>query len=83
MILYSDPLYEWISRWLGVFERKRAHRDEVLDLTTEESGVDVILFGLGGSAPELRGNFGNEATGCSARISIPNLCVGRKSMVMR
>ncbi len=47
MILYSHPLYEWISRWLGVFERKRAHREEVLDLTTEASGVDVILFGLG------------------------------------
>ena len=47
MILHSHPLYEWISRWLGVFERKRAHREEVLDLTTEASGVDVILFGLG------------------------------------
>ncbi len=58
MILYSHPLYEWISRWLGVFERKRAHREEVLDLTTEASGVDVILFGLGrfgsGIARELR-----------------------------
>ena len=58
MILYSHPLYEWISPWLGVFERKRAHREEVPDLTTEESGVDVILFGLGrfgsGIARELR-----------------------------
>ena len=58
MILYSHPLYEWISPWLGVFERKRAHREEVPDLTTEESRVDVILFGLGrfgsGIARELR-----------------------------
>jgi len=56
MILYSHPLYEWISPWLGVFERKRAHREEAQ--ATEESGVDVILFGLGrfgsGIARELR-----------------------------
>lgn len=58
MILYSHPLYERISPWLGVFERKRAHREETQDLTAEESGVDVVLFGLGrfgsGIASELR-----------------------------
>jgi len=58
MILYSHPLYEWISPWLGVFERKRAHREEAGDLATEESGADVILFGQGrfgsGIARELR-----------------------------
>jgi Kef-type K+ transport system membrane component KefB len=47
MILYSHPLYERIAPWLGLFERKRAHREEVGDLATEESGVDFILFGLG------------------------------------
>jgi len=58
MILYSHPLYERISPWLGVFERKQAHRIEGQDLTTQESGVDVILFGMGrfgfGIARELR-----------------------------
>ena len=58
MILYSHPLYEWISPWLGLFERKRAHREEAQEVPTEESGVDVILFGLGrfgtGIARELR-----------------------------
>ncbi len=58
MILYSHPLYEWISPWLGMFERKRAHWEEAGDLATEESGADVILFGQGrfgsGIARELR-----------------------------
>lgn len=58
MILYSHPLYERFSPWLGVFERKWTHREQAQDLTTEESGVDVVLFGLGrfgsGIARELR-----------------------------
>jgi Kef-type K+ transport system membrane component KefB len=58
MILYYHSLYEWISPWLGVFERKRAHREEAGDLATEENGADVILFGQGrfgsGIARELR-----------------------------
>jgi predicted Kef-type K+ transport protein/voltage-gated potassium channel Kch len=58
MILYSHPLYERISPWLGVFERQRAHREDARDWNTEENGYDVILFGLGrfgsGIARELR-----------------------------
>lgn len=58
MILYSHPLYEKMSPWLGVFERKRAYREEARDVTREENRVDVILFGLGrfgsGIARELR-----------------------------
>ena len=58
MILYSHAIYEWISPWLGLFERKRAYREETGILTAEESGVDVILFGMGrfgsGIARELR-----------------------------
>ena len=58
MILYSHRLYEWISPWLGVFERKRAYREEGRDLTDDEKKVDVILFGLGrfgsGIAQELQ-----------------------------
>jgi len=56
MILYSYPLYERLSPWLNVFECKRAYREE--DRGTQQSGVDVILFGLGrfgsGIARELR-----------------------------
>jgi Kef-type K+ transport system membrane component KefB len=58
MILYSHPLYQKMSPWLGVFERKRPCREQVGDQTADESGVDVILFGLGrfgsGIARELR-----------------------------
>jgi Kef-type K+ transport system membrane component KefB len=58
MILYSHPLYEKMSPWLGVFERKWANREEARGLIAAESGVDVILFGIGrfgsGIARELR-----------------------------
>lgn len=58
MILYSHPLYERISPWLGdVFERKRAYREGARE-RSEESRIDVILFGMGrfgaGIAQELR-----------------------------
>ncbi len=56
MILYSHPLYELVSPWLGMFERKRAHREDAQE--SEESGHDAVLFGLGrfgsGIARELR-----------------------------
>lgn len=47
LILYSHPIYERISPWLGVFERKRANRQEPPDNDTEAGEHDVILFGLG------------------------------------
>jgi len=47
MILYSHVLYERLSPWLGVFERKRPYREEVHERHRADSGVDVILFGLG------------------------------------
>jgi len=58
MILYSHPLYQWLSPWLDVFEREHAHREDALVQNKEISGYDVILFGLGrfgsGIAQELR-----------------------------
>ena len=47
LILYSHPVYQWISPWLGLFERKRAFREDTGDLTTAENKIDVIVFGLG------------------------------------
>ncbi len=47
LILYSHPLYERLAPWLGLFERKRAQREEALDLLSDDIPVDVILFGLG------------------------------------
>jgi len=48
MILYSHPLYDRLSPWLGVFERKRPFRE--LAVATERHDLqdaDVIVFGLG------------------------------------
>ncbi len=57
MILYSHWLYEQLSPWLGIFERKRPWR-EARGRDREQESYDVILFGLGrfgaGIARELR-----------------------------
>lgn len=47
MILYSHVIYEWLAPWLGVFERRKAHREAVYDARAEGGEEDVILFGLG------------------------------------
>jgi Kef-type K+ transport system membrane component KefB len=58
MILYSHPLYERLSPWLGIFERKQAYREETHEQNTQKSEYNVVLFGLGrfgsGIAQELR-----------------------------
>ena len=58
MILYSHPIYEKISPWLGLFECKRAYREQSKELVVKQNEVDVILFGMGrfgsGIAGELR-----------------------------
>ncbi|GAB3473715.1 cation:proton antiporter [Amycolatopsis cihanbeyliensis] len=43
LIMYSHQIYRRIQRWLGVFERSGSRRTEPPD----DSGIDVILFGLG------------------------------------
>jgi hypothetical protein len=48
LILYSHPLYERLAPWLGVFERRRPHRE--LAVERQAHGVerpDVVVFGLG------------------------------------
>ncbi|MCF6336824.1 MAG: cation:proton antiporter [Gammaproteobacteria bacterium] len=47
MILFSHHLYERLAPWLGVFERKRAYREDAQNRDMEQHRVDVILFGLG------------------------------------
>jgi Kef-type K+ transport system membrane component KefB/Trk K+ transport system NAD-binding subunit len=46
MIIYSARLYEWLSPWLGVFERRTPYREAASD-TTERPKADVLVFGLG------------------------------------
>lgn len=44
MIMYSRQLYDYLKRWLSVFERRSGPRSEPPDTSND---VDVILFGLG------------------------------------
>ena len=48
MITFSHKLFEWLEPWLGVFERRHAHR-ETTDTDGNEGagGHDFIIFGLG------------------------------------
>jgi len=47
MILYSQPLYNFLEPYLGVFERRIAHREAKIAEGTPAARYDVILFGLG------------------------------------
>ncbi|TCP12481.1 transporter (CPA2 family) [Crenobacter luteus] len=48
MILYSQPLYEKLSPWLGIFERRHPHRELAMEKRHRNAEpVDVVVFGLG------------------------------------
>lgn len=47
MILYSGPLYDFLARWLKIFEKKNPYREAAIDTLTDPQTVDVILVGLG------------------------------------
>jgi len=47
MILYSGPLYEWLSSPLKIFERHNPYRESAGDRLQASPQVDVILVGLG------------------------------------
>ncbi|MCC6221856.1 MAG: cation:proton antiporter [Deltaproteobacteria bacterium] len=47
MILYSEPLYRWLSDRLRIFERKNPYREAAIDTLKATWAVDAILVGLG------------------------------------
>ena len=47
LILYSHPLYKWLSPWLTIFERNHTYRETEPNLIIKEAVPQVILFGLG------------------------------------
>lgn len=48
MILYSQTLYSWVGRWLGVFERRHPFREAAVErVAASIHKTDVIVFGLG------------------------------------
>ncbi|MGD8618020.1 MAG: cation:proton antiporter [Gammaproteobacteria bacterium] len=48
MIIYAHRIYDWLSPWLGIFERKDHHPEQELgDAQPADLGkVEVIIFGL-------------------------------------
>lgn len=57
MILYSQPLYTFLEPYLGIFERKVAHREEKIADGAHAARYDVILFGLGRYGRALHAGF--------------------------
>ena len=53
MILYSDRLYQALSRWLRAFERANPYREAQCNDCFIMPRVDVVLVGLGGYGREL------------------------------
>ena len=47
MILYSGPLYQRLSPWLKVFERRTPYRETTRDSTVTVPAADILLIGLG------------------------------------
>ena len=47
MILQSQRLFEWLSPWLGLFERRVAYRELREGEGAVPAAFDVVIFGLG------------------------------------
>jgi len=47
MIIFSHPLYERLSPWLKIFERKHPHREIEQGAEIDDGVTEVVLFGLG------------------------------------
>jgi Kef-type K+ transport system membrane component KefB len=48
LILYSQPLYERLAPWLGIFERRHAWREEAAQQADADNGqAEAVVFGLG------------------------------------
>jgi hypothetical protein len=48
MITWSHKLYDWLEPWLGVFERRRAFREEAEDDASSSAiPYDYVIIGLG------------------------------------
>ncbi|MFY3384295.1 cation:proton antiporter [Paracidovorax sp. MALMAid1276] len=58
MILYSQPLYELLIRWLDVFERKRPFRALAVERQPRgDAQVQVVVVGLGRYGARLLGGL--------------------------
>lgn len=57
MILYSHPLFRWLSPWLRVFERKMRRREDAEMMTEQQFRADAIVFGVGRFGSSLARNL--------------------------
>lgn len=57
MILYSQPLYALIEKYLGIFERHIPHREGDIAAERHDEKYDVLLFGLGRYGKALHTKF--------------------------
>jgi len=58
MILYSRTLYEWVSPWLGIFERRDPHRERLVEQGHKHGAeAQIIVFGLGRYGARLIGSL--------------------------
>ncbi len=47
MIIYSQPLYERLTPWLSLFERRHPHRETADELAPGDAAPQIILIGMG------------------------------------
>lgn len=47
MILYNHIIYRWVGSWLGIFEKKRPYREEILPNVQISPKTNFLIFGLG------------------------------------
>jgi Kef-type K+ transport system membrane component KefB/Trk K+ transport system NAD-binding subunit len=57
MILYSGPLYRFLSEPLKIFERHHPYREMSVDAVAEPPSIDVILVGLGRYGSDIAENL--------------------------
>jgi Kef-type K+ transport system membrane component KefB len=57
LILYSHPLYNFLARWLTIFERAIPRREISAEGVHTARALDVILFGLGRYGSNLAHNL--------------------------
>ncbi len=58
LITYSHHLYEWLSPYLGVFERRTPYREDATRALEAGLGaVDVVVFGLGRYGSHIAGEL--------------------------
>ena len=47
MIIYSGTIYRWLSKPLGLFEKKHPHREKLACQLSDVPEVDILIIGLG------------------------------------